>query len=89
MERPNSMGFCDPMARFYIHLENGDGFLPDEFGRECADEEAARKEAVCTGADIIADELKQGCSSVQVTLFIEDEDHLPLMQVPMSANITS
>ncbi len=75
------------MARFYIHLENGEGFLADEVGRECADQEAARKEAVCAGADIIADELKHGFSSVQVTLFIENEDHVRVMQVPMSATI--
>ena len=75
------------MARFYIHLENGGGFLTDEVGRECADQEAARKEAVCAGADIIADELKHGFNSVQVTLFIEDEHHVPLMRVPMSAMI--
>jgi hypothetical protein len=77
------------MARFYIHLENGDGFLADDVGCECADQDAARVEAVCAGADIIADELKQGCSSVQVTLFIENEDHLPVMRVPMSATIAT
>src|SRR4051812_9685867 len=69
------------MARFYIHLENGEGFLEDEVGRECADQEAARREAVCAGADIIADELKHGCSSVHVTLFIEDDHHVRVMQV--------
>ena len=77
------------MARFYIHLENGEGFVADEVGRECVDQEAARKEAVCAGADIIADELKHGFCSVHVTLFIENEDHLPVMRVPMSATIAS
>ncbi|WP_116090697.1 DUF6894 family protein [Sphingomonas crusticola] len=75
------------MPRFYIHLENGEGFLADEVGRECVDQEAARKEAVCAGADIIADELKHGCSTVHVTLFIEDQDHVRVMQLPMSATI--
>jgi hypothetical protein len=75
------------MARFYIHLQNGDGFTADEVGRECSDQEAARHEAVCAGADIIADELKHGCSTVHVTLFVEDQDHVRLMQVPMSATI--
>lgn len=75
------------MPRFYIHLENGEGLLEDEVGRDCADEEAARKEAVCAGADIIADELKHGLSSVTVTLVIEDQNHVRLMQVPMSASI--
>ncbi len=76
------------MPRFYIHLENGEGVLEDEVGRDCADEQAARKEAVCAGADIIADELKGGFSSVTVTLVIEDQDHVRLMQVPMTASIT-
>lgn len=77
------------MALFYIHLENGHGYIADEIGRECLNEEAARKEAVCAGADIIADELKQGCSTVSVTLFVENADHVRLMRVPMSATIST
>lgn len=81
------LGTFVAVALFYIHLENGDGYMADEIGHECPDEAAARREAVCAGADIIADELKHGCATVTVTLFIENADHVPLMQLPMSAMI--
>lgn len=77
------------MARFYIHLENGDGFLPDDVGRELSGPESALREAVCAGADIIADELKHGCSAVRLTLYIEDANHVRLMEVPMTASIAA
>ena len=77
------------MALFYIHLQNGHGFIADEVGRDCPTEEAARKEAICAGADIMADELKHGCSTVRLTLFVEDHNHVPLMQLAMSSTIAA
>ncbi len=77
------------MALFYFNLQNGEGYLADEVGRECPSPEVARHEAVCAGADIIADELKRGCSTVHVTLIVEDADHAPVMRVPMLATIAA
>ena len=75
------------MPRFYIHIQNGNGFEPDYEGLELADLESARREALHAGADIIAQDLKSGCNVVNVTLFIEDGYHTPLMSLPLTAAI--
>jgi len=75
------------MARFYIHVLNGEGFLADEEGVDVPDLDAARCSAIYSGADIIADELKQGQSVVNLTLYIEDAGHIRLMELAISAAV--
>lgn len=75
------------MARYYIHIENGVGFIKDEVGADYADDSVARERAVTAGADIIADELRAGCGAVRVTLFVEDAEHRNIMTIPMSADV--
>lgn len=48
------------MARFFLHLHNGSGFLADEEGRELADLAAARKEAVRSIRSLLAEEVRRG-----------------------------
>ena len=48
------------MTRFHFNIRNGSGFVADEEGRELADAEAARAEAVKGARSILADEVLQG-----------------------------
>ncbi len=61
-----------PMPRFYTNIDNGSGFQRDEEGGNFRDLQAAHARAIVSGADIIAEELKNGCPTVKVTLTIED-----------------
>ena len=73
---------------FYTHIMNGVGYLADEEGADFADLEAAEHAAILAAAEIIADEIKSGCRSVEVTLFIEDAEHAQLAELPVKASIT-
>jgi hypothetical protein len=75
------------VPKFYIHVQNGNGFEFDHDGMELADMESAKREALHAGADIIAQDLKGGCDAVNVTLFIEDDDHTPLLTLPLTAAV--
>jgi hypothetical protein len=48
------------MPRYFMHVCNGMGFVADEEGREFADEETARQEAIRGLRDLMAGEMKEG-----------------------------
>jgi hypothetical protein len=75
------------MAHYYIHLDNGCGYLEDEIGADYANAGAARERAINAGAAIIADELNAGQATVALTLFVEDADHGRIFTIPMSAAV--
>ena len=77
------------MPRYYVHVQNDQGYLADQEGAEMPDLDAARCSAIHSGADIIAEELKQGRCVVNLTLYIEDAEHKHLMELPMSASVYS
>lgn len=75
------------MAQYYIHIDNGVGFLSDEKGQDFVDFEAARLYAIRSGAEIIGDELRGQAQTVTLTLYIEDANHAPLATLPMQASM--
>ncbi|MCE7796171.1 hypothetical protein LWE61_06290 [Sphingobium sufflavum] len=75
------------MAHYYIHIDNGMGFVADDTGQEFPDFEAARLYAIRSGAEIIGEELVGQAQRVALTLYIEDADHVPLATLPIHAAI--
>jgi len=60
------------MPLFYFHICDANGFVEDEEGRELADAETARTEAVTAAREVMADDLRAGL--VVLSSFIEVED---------------
>ena len=75
------------MARFHITIESSDLVISDPAGLELPDAEAACREAINGGAEIVADELKRGANSVDVNLHIDDHDGSRIKTVRISASI--
>jgi len=75
------------MPTFFMHLKNAHGFQRDDEGADFADLDAARTQAIRTGADILAEEIKGGCQTVRLTFYIDDADQRRLATVPMTASI--
>ncbi len=80
-------GIFPIMAQYYIHIDNGVGFLTDETGQDFVDFDAARQYAIRSGAEIISEELSNQSQSVTLTLYIEDDQHAPLATLPMRASM--
>jgi hypothetical protein len=63
------------MARYYFHLSNGNGFVPDEEGQEHPDLEAARAAAVRSARSIMASDVQRGLLDLSSFIEIEDGAH--------------
>jgi uncharacterized protein DUF6894 len=48
------------MQRYFFHVRDGQGFVPDEEGVVLANMAEARVEAVRSARDILADQLREG-----------------------------
>jgi hypothetical protein len=48
------------MSRFYFHIRDGEGLVPDEEGMDLLDLEAAKNEAVISAREIMANNLRSG-----------------------------
>lgn len=75
------------MPTYFMHLKNGHGFQRDDEGADFTDLDAARTQAIRTGADILAEEIKGGCQSVRLTFYIDDANQRRLTKIPMTASI--
>ena len=62
------------MPLFYTHLENADGFQPDERGRTFADDQHALQEATRTAGAILSDELASEAGSVSIRMLVVRAD---------------
>lgn len=67
------------MPRFYLHVCNGTGFVPDEEGQDLPDLEAARMEAVRSARSIMASDVQRGILDLSSFIEIEDEGHQLLL----------
>jgi hypothetical protein len=63
------------MPRFFFHVCNGTGFVEDEEGRELADEQIARAEAIKGARSIMADDVQRGQLDLSSFIEVEDERH--------------
>lgn len=69
------------MARFYLHICNGTGFVEDEEGADYPDLDAARAAAMEGLRDVLAGELREGTLNIASFIEIEDEHHALLATV--------
>jgi hypothetical protein len=75
------------MPRFFFHLLNGDGYVPDDEGKELADLEAARRHGLKALGEVAADELAGGADNLRATIFIDDSREERVMTLPLSLSV--
>ena len=61
------------MALFFFNIRNGNGFTPDEEGRELATLDEARTEAIRDIRSIVSDEVKHGQADLRGRVEVTDE----------------
>jgi len=61
------------MARFFFNVRDGADLSCDREGQECADAEAARREAVSTGREMLGERLLHGGALNHRQIEIADE----------------
>lgn len=61
------------MPRYYFHVDNSIGHTPDEEGRELADVERARDEAVKGARSLLSSELAEGRLDLRGRIVVTDE----------------
>jgi hypothetical protein len=72
------------VARFYLNIRNGTGFVPDPEGQEVADLAAARAKAIEGIRSVLSEEARQGTLDLAGTIEITDEDGTILLIVPFN-----
>lgn len=72
------------MPLYFFHVCNGDGYTPDEEGRELADEGAARSAALAGARDILAEEIRSGQLNPASFIKVEDSEHRHLFTLLFS-----
>ena len=76
------------MARFYLHLHNGIGYVRDEDGQDLAELSQARDLAIVSIRDIIGAEAKKGRIDLRGRIEITDDAGKVLAVVPFSEALT-
>ena len=61
------------MPRIFFHIHNGDGFTPDEEGREFRSVDAAATEALRDIRSIVSEEVKAGRADLRGRVELVDE----------------
>lgn len=75
------------MARFYLHLHNRTGLVPDEEGTDLPDLDAARQTAVDAIRDLISEEAKSGVIDLRGYIEIVEEAGEARARVPFSSAV--
>ena len=75
------------MILFFFHVHNRIGFVEDEEGRELADLEAARHEAIAGARSIVSEEAKQGCVDLRGRIDVADAERNILLSIPFDEAI--
>jgi hypothetical protein len=75
------------MPRYLFHADNGAGYVEDGEGRDLPDLAAARREALKSAGEIIAEELAQGRTDIRLIIYIAAESGEPLAALPVSVSV--
>jgi hypothetical protein len=81
----SSQAFEDFMPRFHFHVKDNGDFIEDEEGKEFADTDLVRREAVETGASIARDAFMSG-GAQQVIVDVRQGD-MPFLKVSISLDV--
>jgi hypothetical protein len=66
------------MGRFYFHLRAGDELISDDVGIDLPDLSAAKREAVLSARELLAEAIKSGRQRVPDAFVIADDEGRPL-----------
>ncbi|MDX3899174.1 MAG: hypothetical protein QHC40_01435 [Sphingobium sp.] len=75
------------MARFYLHLHNRTGLVPDEEGTELPDLDAARQIAVDAIRDLISEEARSGLIDLRGYIEIAEESGKAAVRIAFSSAV--
>jgi hypothetical protein len=70
------------MPRFYFNFRSGDSTTNDDQGIECATLEDARKMALASARELLADNIKSGSKTPVEAVIIMSESGQELMTIP-------
>jgi hypothetical protein len=73
------------MAHYYFNVRCDDFETTDLLGEDCPSFEAARREALNTAREIVLNDLLNGRLPHQGWVEVEDEEHRPVLLLPISA----
>jgi hypothetical protein len=73
------------MGCFYFHIQIGDEVYPEEDGIELPSLEEARREALQSARELLADAIKAGKATIPEAIVIADETGRVLEFVPLAA----
>jgi hypothetical protein len=73
------------MGRFYFHLQARDEIVQDDEGSDFPDLSAARREAVLSARELLAEAIRSGNQKVPDAFVIVDEDGRTLDTVLLAA----
>ena len=71
------------MGRFYFHLRAGDELISDDVGIDLPDLSAAKREAVLSARELLAEAIKTGKQTVPDAFVIADDKGRPLDMVSL------
>jgi hypothetical protein len=71
------------MPQFYFHIRNADDMALDEEGNNVADLNAARRQALASARELLANAIKEGKDPVPDSIVIADADGQELTSVPL------
>jgi hypothetical protein len=69
--------------RFYFHIRDKSGLIPDEEGSELSGISEAIEEALLSARDFAADDLRRGTPITRRDIEIVDEDGVLLETIPV------
>ena len=72
------------MARFFLHINNGNGYSEDPEGQDLADLEAARRQAIDGVRSLLSEEARQGQLDLSGSIEIADDTGNVLLVVAFS-----
>lgn len=75
------------MPLYLFHADNGAGYIEDGEGRDLPDLETARREALKSAGEIIADEMALGRTDIRLVIYIAAENGEPLAALPISVSV--
>lgn len=71
-----------------MHICNGQGYVPDEEGRELTDDDHARREAIAAARDVMAADLREGMLDLGAYIEVEDEVGRALFTITFADAVT-
>ena len=72
------------MPRFFFHVINGD-FIPDAVGVECADGDAAKRQAVTIAGEMLRDQGLKLWRTGRFDMFVVDEQNKTQLKLSFEA----